>query len=181
MWIRSEYAGEFAVVFTWVSALLPWSVTVFERALVEGGGPVTAVWIRFLPGRFLYVFGLGLPGDSPYRWVWEVPDFVATSGETIASYLWLVSAATVLVAVLVSVVYYLDEARVESWRVDPVRLLGNLLFVSGGLLLGAVAVLFRFQGGVTVPVGGLFQVGFGVVLLRVERESEPSPPEGTNG
>jgi uncharacterized protein (TIGR04206 family) len=168
MWVKSEYAGALAVFSTWVCGLLPWSVTFFQREL-ESGVSVTAIWIRFLPGRFLYVFGLGFPGDSPYRWAWEVPGFVATRGETLASYVWLAGAAVFAVAFLVSLLYYADEKRVEAWRVDPVCLLGWLLGLTGAVLLGAVALLWRFQGGVAIPVGVLFQLGLGAVLLRVDR------------
>lgn len=168
MWVKSEYAGALAVVSTWVCALLPWSVTLFQREL-ESGATVTAIWIRFLPGRFLYVFGFGFPSDSPYRWVWEVPGFVATRGETLASYVWLAGAAVFAVAFVASLLYYADEERVETWRVDPVRLLGWLLILTGAVLFGAVALLLRFQGGLAVPVGVLFQLGLGAVLLRVER------------
>lgn len=167
MWVKSEYAGALAVFSTWVCALLPWSVTVFQQEM--GGGPVTAVWIRFLPGRFLYVFGLGLPSDSPYRWVWGVPEFVATRGERIASYVWLAGAAIFGLAFLVSILYYVTEERVESWRVDPVRLLGGLLVATGVVLAVSTVVLWRFQGGVVVPIGVLFQLGLGAVLLRVDR------------
>jgi len=168
MWVKPEYTGELAVLSTWVCGLLPWSVTIFQRD-IETGGAVMAIWIRFLPGRFLYVFGLGLPPDSPYRWVWEVPDFVATPGETLASYVWLVGVAVFLGAFLVSVLYYLDEARVEGWRVDPVRLLGGLLVATGAVLFVAAAVLWWHQAGLMLPVGVFFQLGLGAVLLRVER------------
>ena len=168
MWVKSEYAGALAVVSTWVCGLLPWSVTLFRQD-VGSGVSVTAVWIRFLPGRFLYVFGVGLPEDSPYRWVWEVPGFVGTRGETIASYVWLVAAAVFAVALVVSVLYYAAEEWVESWPVDPVRLLGVLLVATGVALAAAVAVLVRFQAGIGLPVGVFFQLGLGAVLLRVER------------
>jgi uncharacterized protein (TIGR04206 family) len=168
MWVKSEYAGELAVFATWVCALLPWSVTVFQRELESGS--LSAVWIRFLPGRFLYVFGIGFASDSPYRWVWEVPEFVATGGETAASYVWLAGVGVFLVAFFLSLAYYLDEERVESWRVDPVRLLGGLLVATGTILFVASAILWRAQSGVIVPVGTVFQLGLGAVLLRVERD-----------
>jgi len=168
MWVKSEYAGALAVVSTWVCGLLPWSVTLFQEEL-EPGVSVTAVWIRFLPGRFLYVFGIGFSEDSPYRWVWEVPEFVGTRGETIASYVWLAGVAVFAVAFVVSVLYYAAEEWVESWPVDPVRLLGVLLVATGVLLAAAVAVLVRFQAGIALPVGVFFQLGLGAVLLRVER------------
>ena len=168
MWVRSEYAGELAVFSTWVCAFLPWSVTFFQQQLSTGQS-LSAVWIRFTFGRFLYVFGLGFPGDSPYRWVWEVPDFVATRGERLASYVWLAGVAVFAVAFVFSVCYYLAEERVEALPVDPVRTLGALLVLAGVTLLAAAAILFDTQGGLLVPVGVLFQVGLGAILLRIER------------
>ncbi|MFT4923048.1 MAG: hypothetical protein ACI8XM_002270 [Haloarculaceae archaeon] len=168
MWVRSEYAGELAVLSTWLAALLPWSVTVFQPDV--GQADLTAVWIRFLPGRFLYVFGLGFSEESPYRWVWEVPGFVATSGETLGSYVWLAGVAVFVVALGISIVYYLDEERAEAWRFDPVNLLGGLLAVAGGVLLVATGVYGLSQGGIVFPIGAIFQVGFGVLLLRVDRD-----------
>lgn len=168
MWVKSEYAGALAVVSTWVCALLPWSVTLFREEL-DPGAEVFAVWLRFLPGRFLYVFGVGFSEESPYRWVWEVPGFVATRGEAIASYVWLAGNTVFAVAFVVSLLYYARESWVEGWPVDPVRLLGGLLVLTGLVLATAVVVLWRFQGGIVVPVGILFQVGLGAVLLQVDR------------
>jgi len=168
MWVKSEYSGALAVVSTWLCALLPWSVTLFREEL-DPGVEVVAVWLRFLPGRFLYLFGVGFSEDSPYRWVWEVPGFVATRGETLASYVWLGGTAVFATAFAVSLLYYARESWVETWPVDPVRLLGGLLVLTGLVLAAAVVILWRFQGGIVLPVGVLFQFVFGVLLLQVER------------
>lgn len=168
MWLRSEYAGEVAVLSTWLCALLPWSVSVFRQS-VGAAGTVTAVWLRFLPGRFLYVLGaLNRPGP-PWNWVWEIPGFVASGGETVASYVWIAGTVVFVPALVLSVVYYVDEDRIESWPVDPVRTLGGLLTASGGLLLVASVLLFADQSGTTVPVGAAVQFVLGVALLRAER------------
>lgn len=175
MWVKSEYAGEVAVLSTWVCALLPWSVSLFQRDL-GSAGTLSAVWIRFLPGRFLYVFGPVRRAQSPWDWAWEVPGFVATRGEALAGYVWLAGVALSLVALALSVVYYLDEDRVEAWEperlpreFDPVEALGALLVATGGALLVASGLLVWYQSGVTVPVGALLQLALGGLLLRVER------------
>ncbi|MEF8784508.1 MAG: TIGR04206 family protein [Haloarculaceae archaeon] len=168
MWVKSEYAGEVAVLSTWLCALLPWSVSVFRESF-GSAGTVNAVWLRFLPGRFLYVFGAIERSGSPWNWVWEVPGFVASRGETIAGYVWAVGTVVFLLALALSIAYYLDEARVESWRFDPVRTLGGLLVASGALLLVASGLLFAEQSGTTVPVGTVVQLGLGAALLRAER------------
>jgi len=219
MWARSEYAGELAVLSTWLCALLPWSATLFAP---QG---ITALTFRFLPLRLLYIFGAELPGERPLLFVWQVPGFVATPGETLAAAAWLAGSAAFLVPLGVSVVYYRREKSVER-RVDgrltlglaaasaavglavgvaagvsgavlallavaalaplaaalvdyrrregrtyddPVRTLGLLLLVAGLMLTVAVWQHWQATAGTTVPVGVLFQLGFGVVLLRIER------------
>lgn len=219
MWARSEYAGELAVLSTWLCALLPWSVTLFSP---QG---LTALTFRFLPLRLLYILGAELPGERPLLFVWQVPGFVATPGETLAATAWLAGSTALLVPLGLSVVYYLREEGLEA-RVTP-RLAFGLVAASGGLVLAtalaagldgtvlgllAVAALAplvaaladaRFGGGrsygdpvrtlglllltaglvmavpvwqhwqvtagTTVPVGILFQLGLGAVLVRIER------------
>ncbi len=160
MWVKSEYAGEVAVLSTWLSALMPWSVSFLQV------GDGSAIWLRFLPGRFLFIRNLGLP--SRFDWVWEVPRFVGSSGEQLATYAWLAGVALFLVPFLYSVVYYLDEQRVEAWRFDPVRTLGGLLVASGVLLLAASGLLWANQT-TTLPIGTLVQLGLGGILLSVDR------------
>lgn len=168
MWVKSEYAGEVAVLSTWLCALLPWSVSVFQESF-DSGASVTAVWLRFLPGRFLYLFGAIERAEGPWDWAWEVPGFVASQGETLAAFAWLAGATLFLFPLALSIVYYLDEQRVESWGIDPVRSLGRMLVISGSLLLVASGVLFFEQSGTTLPVGTLIQLGLGIVLLRAEQ------------
>jgi uncharacterized protein (TIGR04206 family) len=223
MWARSEYAGELAVLSTWLCALLPWSVTLFSP---QG---LTALTFRFLPLRLLYIFGAELPGERPLLFVWQVPGFVATPGETLAAVAWLAGSTAFLVPLGLSVVYYLREDRVErrftagltfglvaasagfvlaaalaaglsgdlvvllaaataaplaaglaDHRVghgagggrtydDPVRALGLLLLVAGLGLLVPLWQHWQATAGTTVPVGVLFQLGFGLILLRIER------------
>jgi uncharacterized protein (TIGR04206 family) len=162
MWARSEYAGELAVLATWLCALLPWSVTLFSP---QG---LTALTFRFLPLRLLYIFGTELPGERPLLFVWQVPGFVATPGETLAAQAWMIAVAVFLVPLGFSVVYYLYEGAVEA-RVDPVRTLGLLLIYSGMVFLIPVAQHWQATAGTTVPVGVLFQFGFGLMLLGTER------------
>lgn len=223
MWARSEYAGELAVLSTWLCALLPWSVTLFSP---QG---LTALTFRFLPLRLLYIFGAELRGERPLLFVWQVPGFVATPGETLAAVAWLAGSTAFLVPLGLSLVYYLREDRVErrftagltfglvaasagfvlaaalaaglsgdllvllaaatvaplavglaDHRVgrgagggrsydDPVRALGLLLLVAGLGLLVPLWQHWQATAGTTVPVGVLFQLGFGAILVRIER------------
>jgi len=163
--LRTKYGGELAVLLTWLCAFLPWSVT----AGTMPGTSVSVLWIRFLPLRFLYILGADVSGQRPLLPVWEVPGFVGTGGETTAAWLWIAGAVLFLVPLGLSVVYYLDEARVEALPVDPVRLQGALLLLVGLVFTAATAVLWQETPGATLPVGAAFLLVFGAILLRVER------------
>jgi len=171
MWVRSEYAGELAVLSTWLCALLPWSVS-FGRF---EGASVFFFW--FLPGNF--VFAPGIDGDleRPF-WAFNFPGFVTQDWETAMVWLWLAGLAIFLSAFAVSLLYYADEESVESWRVDPVRVLGGLLLGSGAVLGGAFLLLWQNQPGTSMPIGTLFLLMFGAVLLRTERV-EATESEGS--
>jgi uncharacterized protein (TIGR04206 family) len=161
--LRTKYTDELAVLLTWLCALLPWSVTVASI------GGITAVHVRFVPLRFLYVLGADLPGEKPFLPVWGVPDFVASEGVTTAAWIWVAGAALFTVAFAFSVAYYLAEDRVAgTLPADPVRVLGGLLLAVGVVFGFATALLFQHQLGTTLPVGTLFLLLFGVVLLRVQ-------------
>lgn len=171
--VRTKYGGELAVVLTWLCALLPWSIT----AGTLPPSDVTVLWIRFLPLRFLYILGAEVPGQRPLLPVWEVPGFVGTGGETTAAWIWIAGTLLFLVPLAISVVYYLDRDRVESRDLDPVRLQGALLLGVGLIFAAAAGVLWLESPGLTVPVGTVFFLLFGAILLRVERV-EPGAGSG---
>lgn len=161
--LRTKYAGELAVLATWVSALLPWSMSFAS----QGGLRLVVVrWEFFL---FQFVLGARIEGEAPFQSVLRA--IARESGGVEQAYtVWAAGAALFLVALAFSIVYYARDQRLEdALPVDPVRLLGGLLLASG-LVLGAVtALLFRRYPGTTFPVGVLFLLAFGAVLLRVER------------
>lgn len=162
---RTKYGGELAVLLTWLCALLPWSIT----AGTLPGTDVAVLWIRFLPLRFLYILGASVPGQKTLLPVWEVPGFVGTAGETTAAWIWIAGTVLFLVPLAISVVYYLDRDRVESFDLDPVRVQGALLVGVGLVFAVATGLLWQETPGATVPVGTLFFFVFGVILLRLER------------
>jgi len=164
MWVRSKYAGELAVLSTWLCGLMPWSVTVLSS---QG---FTAIFLWLLPGNFLFTPGVSLPDqfERPF-WVWNLRDFPLYIGETFVTYFWLAGAAVFALALAFSVLYYVADERVESFRLDPVRTLGGSLLVSGLCFVVAFALLWRNHEGITIPVGVLFLLVFGAVLLRTER------------
>jgi uncharacterized protein (TIGR04206 family) len=162
VWVRSEYAGELAVVSAWLSALLPWSVTVIDR---EFG----VLAIRFVFFRLQYIYRLELPNEQPFLWVFAAPAFEGTPGLTQASLVWLAGAVVVAVALVLSVAYYVDEERIEGLPVDPVRLMGGLLALGALVHTASLALFWRYQLGLTVPVGLVVMWLLAGTLLRVER------------
>lgn len=162
-WLRTKYAGELAVLSTWASALLPWSLSFASQ------GGLSLVVVRWQLFLVQFIFGATLPGEAPFQ---TLPTALAReSGGVGEAYLvWAAGALPFLVAFALSVVYYAREERVEAdLPVDPVRLLGALLLGSGVVLAAATALLVvRYPGG-AVPLGVPFLLAFGVVLLRVEQ------------
>ena len=170
MWVRSEYAGELAVLSTWLCSLLPWAVTYGETEVLA---QETSVWIFwFLPRRFLFLPSIEFEsGSGVPNWLWEflTSDIGLYGGETYAALFWAGGTLLFLAALVFSLLYYFAEDRIEALRFDPVRVLGTLLLASGALLFVTFVGLFRDHPGVTVPVGVLFQLVFGILLLKTER------------
>jgi len=164
LWVRSEYAGELAVVSAWLTALLPWSV---GYGSVVGG---TLLDVRFPFLRFR--FTVGVPITRAVDLSDPVSAMVENVGTTafVAYQSWVVAAGVVAVAVALSVGYYLREERVESAPIDPVRVMGVLLLAGGGTFFVGTYLFLTNAPGITVPVGALVVPLFGVVLLRVDRE-----------
>jgi hypothetical protein len=162
MWVRSEYAGELAVLSTWLCAVAPWAVTWVSREEASG------YFFWFHPLNLLFIPEIDLPGERPL-WVWGFLDVPLYIGETYVTYFWLGGAAIFAVALGFSIVYYLDEDRIQSLPLDPVRTLGGLLVASGLLLVGAYVLLVQNHIGTTLPVGLCLQLLLGVILLQTER------------
>ncbi|MDS0258429.1 TIGR04206 family protein [Haloarcula sp. S1CR25-12] len=180
-WVKSEYAGELAVLSTWLVAIAPWSVSLF------GGGQFTGVVFRFLPFRLQYLFGISVPNELTFLWAWEAAT-IQQGPTTLAAYLWTavveqnytvlagllwtVGLAVFAVAFLASVVYYVREERfAAALPLDPVRLFGGLLGLVG-LLTVVGTVFLNLTGGfagTTVPVGALFAPVLSYLLLTVDR------------
>lgn len=165
MWVRSEYAGEFAVLSAWLCALLPWSLNV-----ARGEG----VWlfrIHFVYLFFQFVPGIDLgEGYVPWVFVHEGAGFPDGGPAVVGYQLWIVGAAVFTLALALSVAYYVYDDRLEERSpVDPVRAMGGLLVAAAVPL--AVATYYLASGlvGYTVPVGTLFMFVLGGLLLVVER------------
>lgn len=167
-WVRSEYAGELAVLSVWLTALLPWSISYFSETIA--GRNVTVINIRFLFFQLHYLFGISFGEqtfDDLVQLVYEVPDFVPTN-QRLEAEIWLAGAAVFAVLLLLSFAYYArEETLAERVPVDLVRLFGAAFAVLAVVFSVAVVMFNPHQ--VTVPVGTLFMWAFAVVLLRIER------------
>jgi hypothetical protein len=165
MWVRSEYAGELAVLLTWLSALIPWNVSYASNA-----SGAALLFVRFPFAQIRYVFGVPIARGVVVSDPLSALAFQQGSPIAAAYRLWAVGAAVFAVALLVSVVYYRREAWAESWPVDPVRLLGALLLGTGLVFAGATYLLLsRGFSGLPIPLGVVFLLLFGGLLLTVDR------------
>lgn len=173
MWVRSEYAGELAVLSAWLGALVPWEVSFVSD--IAGGN---LLFIRFPFAEVRYAFGLPVGRPTQVLHPFAAVEFYRGSTVLIGYWVWLLGAALVAAALVLSVVYYLREERVEAGPVDPVRLMGGLL-TAAGLTFAVVAYLIATRGfpSLPVPIGVGLLLLLGVVLLRVDREevAEPDP------
>lgn len=170
VWVRSEYAGELAVVSAWLAAVIPWNVTY----ATDEGLPGDVLYLRFPFFEVQYLIGFEI-NDNQF-FLNTIGDAVSQQigqGVFIAYATWLAGAALVSVAVLVSLIYYLEEERVEAGPVDPVTLIGGLLTVAG-VVLAAASYLFVARGipGYPIPVGTVLLLVLGTILLRVDRRDD---------
>jgi uncharacterized protein (TIGR04206 family) len=166
VWVRAEYAGPLAVVSTWLAALLPWNVTYSPD--VAGGA---VLFVRFPFFQVRYAFDVAAARRVAVSDPLSATAFQSGQSIQAAYQVWAIGAAILAAALVVSVLYYRYEDRVESGPVDPVRLLGGLLALAG-IALAVATYLLATRGfpGVPIPIGVAFLLAFGGVLLAVERE-----------
>lgn len=165
MWVRSEYAGELAVLSAWLCALLPWSVS------YASPGDLQVFRIHFVYLLFQFVPGADLgAGRVPFVLVVDGPAFASDPGVVLAYRLWIAAAAAFTVGLAWSVVYYVYDDRFEARSpIDPVRVMGVLLVATALPLSVATYYVVGSLPGTTVPVGVLFMYLFGGLLLIVDR------------
>lgn len=163
MWVRSEYAGELAVLSAWLAALLPWSVS-FVRAL--GGGLLV---VRF--PLFEVRYGIGLPLARAVEVSGPVAAARLQQGTASAAgyRLWIPGAVVVGLALALSVVYYRREERLEAGPLDPVRAMGLLLLGGSLVFAGTTFLLASGFPGATLPVGVPLTLALALALLVADR------------
>ena len=165
VWVRSEYAGPLAVVLTWLSALLPWNVTYSPD--VSGG---SVLFVRFPFFQIRYAFGVPFADAVAFSDPLSAVAFQSGNSIQLAYEVWVVGAAVLALALVVSVAYYAREETLETGPVDPVHLLGGLLGL-GGVVLAAATYLLAARGfpGTPLPVGVAFYLAFSGLLLTADR------------
>lgn len=191
-WVRSEYAGEFAVISAWLSMVLPWNIVYHPSVPTDPlASKMAIIRLPLAEVQFRFPAVVEINGETSsasaileqmypgFRLFGEVflTTPVGASGHydgylQLGSYAWAVGALAVAAAFVVSIALYLREETVEAkLPADPVRLIGGLLGVAT-LALAAASVLYFFDrdlGGIPIPVGVLIMGALSVALLRVER------------
>lgn len=169
VWVRSEYVGELAVVSAWLAALVPWNVT---YASIPGYG--NALFLRYPFLEVQYLIGWTIEERSFF--LRPIGRAIRTqAGEVVydAYIAWAIGSALIALAVLVSILYYLEEERLEAGPVDPAKVIGAAL-LAAGIVLGVTNYLLVTLGvpGIPIPVGTVLVVGLGGTLLLAERREE---------
>lgn len=163
-WVKSEYAGELAVLSTWLVGLAPWSVSVF------GQSGFTVVAFRFLPFRLQYIFGAQVGNERPLLAAWQVAGFQQSAELTFGGHLGFGALVVYALPFTLSLYYYFEEERIAAaLPVDPVRLFGGLVGLVGVLTIAATALFVRYFPGTTVPLGSLLALVLAYLLLTVDR------------
>ncbi|MFB6207671.1 MAG: hypothetical protein ABEJ05_14215 [Haloglomus sp.] len=184
VWVKSELAEELAVVAAWLSALIPWSVSVALGNIANVG---TLVQLNFPFFLVRFLFNIDVPGpETLLLHPIAAIEFYRAAPGPVPFMIWSVAAGVLALAVLLSLAMYFFEDRVAAAPVDPVRVMGGLLLLSA-VLLSAASFLLKFSGlpiagvssatfpGILLPIGVVFQYAFAYTLLRVERVDEPTP------
>jgi len=186
-WVKAEYAPELAVLSTWLSMLLPWSVA------YQSDGPLGSilVFVRFsvveLQLRFPSTITFdGVPidvataldqvysgfqiGGNVYVALPPTAALEYSGSLALANGVWTVAAVVLVIAFALSVVVYADESKMQRLPYPYPRLAGVCLgtaTVTLALAAGLMA-LDASTVGIPVPVGVVVMGLLSAVLLRVD-------------
>ncbi|MFD1645643.1 DUF7549 family protein [Haloarchaeobius litoreus] len=175
VWINSEYVEEFAVLTTWLSVFLPWSVV--RASSAEGAELVV---LRFPFFGIQYVFGTGLVDGTTVRTPWEYYTLNAGQfpAQATAYLVWALAAVVLVVAIVVSILMYFEHETVERLPGRGVYVLGASMLVLAVAFTGAAVQLHLHQPadilgwGFYAPIGLLglvFFYAFGLLDLFADR------------
>lgn len=166
VWVRTEYAGELAVLLSWLSVLLPWNLQ-FSGGVAGG----SLLFVRFPFFQVRFAFGVAFAEALVIQDPISAMRFQAGQSIEVAYQVWTVGAAVLGVVLLVSVLYYLRQDALDSGPADPVRVLGALIGVAAVVLAASNYLLWdRGFPGVPIPVGVGFMLVFSGLLLVVDRK-----------
>jgi hypothetical protein len=175
VWVRSEYAGELAVLAAWVAALLPWNIMYAPESRLEGlGGSV--LYIRWPFVQVRYVFDVPIADATRVDLPTGALDIV-TGSVTLAYEIWIAGAVVVALATLLSVSMYvvdgLDERAVPA---DRLKTLGTLL-TAGSVGVAGSAIVLDVQALLVWLGGALLLAAVGLVWLdqTIERPGLDGP------
>ncbi|GAD53670.1 hypotheical protein [Halarchaeum acidiphilum MH1-52-1] len=162
-WTAPAYENPLAVLFVWVSTLLPWEVTYATLT-----GPHASVLFVRWPFFQLRRLADLTSTASELTFATSFSAYRYQAGTTIhTGYLvWTVVSAASLCLLAFSVYFYHRETVVLERVERPARLVGAALLLIGlGYLGAAYAIYTTGFSGIHVPVGALFQILFGALLL----------------
>ncbi|QSG05190.1 DUF7549 family protein [Halapricum desulfuricans] len=188
-WVRSEYAGEFAVLSAWLAMVLPWNVVYYPNAPLDS----TVVFVRFsvieLQVRFPVVLAVGeqlvtaanalaaqYPGTQLVSGLFVASPIGAIGhydgAMQLGSIAWAIGALVLVGAFAFSLAFYLREEAVTGRSpVDPARVIGWAL--AAATVATAIASAFYFLerdlAGVPVPIGTVVMGALAAAVLRAER------------
>jgi hypothetical protein len=195
VWVKSEYADELAVVVTWLSMVLPWSVaytaggplgshlafvriSLFELQLrfpseitfdgvpLDVAAALDVVYSGFqIAGNF---YGTFPPTAALF---YDGNTFEFADALVLANAFWSLGAVCMLVAFALSLAMYSsqDATRARLPVAYP-RLAGGLLIAASVLLAVATAWFYvaRARVGIPIPVGLLVILALGASLVTVD-------------
>jgi len=170
VWVRSEYAGEFAVLSAWLSALVPWYLVYIP----EGPSGSAAFYMRFVFVQFRVFPGISFSEaleDYRFTLPWKARE-IGFDVFALGFDLWYVGLAVVGLTIALSIGMYLAYDRVQSTSpVHPVRLMGGLLALQAAVFGAASAVFILeapFDSQYPLPLGVIIVAVLAASLLRVE-------------
>jgi hypothetical protein len=181
-WVIAEYENPLAVLFVVVAALLPWDVA---RATAMGGQAVL-LYVRwpFLQWRRLASGGAVSHVVTTPVGAYGLQTQPGYTAPLAYGYLaWGAVAVLFGATLLFAVALYVREAPVKALcrrrlGTRPARVVGWALLLNGAGFLAVVALIQALGiAGLTLPIGALFMLGFGAVLLT----NDPSAGELEKG
>jgi hypothetical protein len=156
VWINSDYVEEFAVLTTWLSLLIPWSV---GRATSPGGAQLYVM--RFPLFGVQSLIGTGPLDNTRVMTPWGF--YVFQNEQYVGHLLWVGAALLFLAMFAVSVLMYMEHDVVDRLPGNGVPVIGAMMLLLAIVYTGTVVQLQ--SEAVTDPLGWAFGVPIGLVGL----------------